>query len=711
MAWESALDRLLLGQIHKAEKGEIPDRELQEQLRDYLVLARNSPKAWFHSGYARTLLGIELDEPSHAQDLACQRWYRLGRFRGYHRRGEQAWLRDLSENDAILGDMISDPEIVAQILPILMGIYFQDGKFEKAVQVLHLMEAQVPSRSAEADDCTSLQLLIEAGLSDMLARIERMSVCHEQAGSVRRALHSAMDLLCFEKLCAHERARALQALGESHLHTGDWEEAKSFLKAALDLCDDRGTSVRRRQRIHLLMALGELKLLDICQLEPQMEREGRDLALTLLQGSEPGDSTLPELVLARGILHYEMEDFAQATTVLASAVQLFEQEGDPDKALFAKARFYLGSSLLANGDRSDGHKAARLIEETVALVSPDLHSFYEVHDALKACDQRVALLFLDHVDVSRGTSPDNLLMVALEYQGLGEPERALEATKRVLGLVQDLDLRQEAMKVQLVAHNMQGKRDDARSDYLAIRDLLLQRGAFAELEKLLQEEDLVGLALDHLEIKCELADLYEEMEDRDWDRANLQLAMARSMRARKEVEDLKQAQALLKEIGLRYPELVEEDLESIAKLLDLRGEEELAQDDCPDSGLFTSLTETLGRKFRVMVVGGNERQRRHHPRLHELAVELGFDDEWLMANYASPQKTVRTIEKRIEQGLDILIMLHWNRHETTEPAHAIARSKQVASRTLFYAGFSSLDVCIRDMARQFQARHELTKQD
>ena len=48
-------------------------------------------------------------------------------------------------------------------------------------------------------------------------------------------------------------------------------------------------------------------------------------------------------------------------------------------------------------------------------------------------------------------------------------------------------------------------------------------------------------------------------------------------------------------------------------------------------------------KPRVLVVGGNERQRRHHHKFEQLARDWGFDGEWLMANYTSPQKLVSTI--------------------------------------------------------------------
>jgi hypothetical protein len=109
------------------------------------------------------------------------------------------------------------------------------------------------------------------------------------------------------------------------------------------------------------------------------------------------------------------------------------------------------------------------------------------------------------------------------------------------------------------------------------------------------------------------------------------------------------------------------------------------------------LTAQLGHRPRILVVGGNERQRRHHPRFHELAESWKFDGEWLMANYTSPQKLVNNIGERLKGGVDLLILLHWNRHETTEPALEIARKHSVPARTVHYAGFTSLQVSLTEM--------------
>ena len=193
------------------------------------------------------------------------------------------------------------------------------------------------------------------------------------------------------------------------------------------------------------------------------------------------------------------------------------------------------------------------------------------------------------------------------------------------------------------------------------------------------------------------------MEGRDYDRAALQVSVARSLRARKDQEALQQAYGLLQEVGCIYPELAKDDLAAIEKLLEL--EDSGPADANGGHEAASALAKALGRPGRVLVVGGNERQRRHHTRLDKLGEQWGFAGEWLMTNYTSPQKTVGTIADRLRTGIDLLLLLHWNRHETTEPALELARQAGVPARTVHYAGFTSLQVALTDQLQRIaQAR-------
>jgi hypothetical protein len=215
---------------------------------------------------------------------------------------------------------------------------------------------------------------------------------------------------------------------------------------------------------------------------------------------------------------------------------------------------------------------------------------------------------------------------------------------------------------------------------------------------LLRDESFVGLALDHLEAKVELANLYEEMEGKDYECAQLQIAIARSWRARKDVEYLQQALGLLQEVSCHHPELAKEDLEAVERLLERHDGEGVNADAGVKAA--SDLARQLGHPARVLIVGGNERQRRHHPKLVELSKQWGIEGEWLETNYTSPQKIVGQISDRLRSGIDVLILLHWNRHETTEPAHELARKAGVPARTVHYAGFTSLQVALQDLLQK-----------
>ena len=121
------------------------------------------------------------------------------------------------------------------------------------------------------------------------------------------------------------------------------------------------------------------------------------------------------------------------------------------------------------------------------------------------------------------------------------------------------------------------------------------------------------------------------MEGREFERAHLQVAIARSMRARREVESLRQAHGLLQEVAIHFPELAQEDLAALEKVLE--ASDAVPADQDQGRAAMTVLAQRLGGRPRVLVVGGNERQRKHHPRLQELAEAWGFDAEWVMTNY------------------------------------------------------------------------------
>ncbi|MHC5062869.1 MAG: hypothetical protein ACYTG5_02710 [Planctomycetota bacterium] len=681
MAWETALDRLLIRQIHLAEAGETRVEDVRRQVGDLWEINQRRPETAFMLGYARSLLGVELPMPD--SSVAEQRWYTFGRLRGHDRRGERNWVADLMNDPQQTMELLSDPRIASQCLPMVMRTLFWSGNLDLAVKALAYLSSSDSSKETD--------VLVDAALSDLISRLERR-VDKGDEESTLSILQKCVYLNSFSRLPTDIQARYLRALGQRLLKISEFQEALVQFEMARVVAP---ALKRMRSSLALLAALAEMRLHDISELWPRSDRSERDSGMSwLAEFEEDPKQTVPEAFFARGILEYEQGNYREASEFFDSAMRGLRRGNGRDAELIDRTNFFLAASLLIGGPKEEASRGLRLMDASLESVTPDLESFYSVHEALKEKDRKLALRFLDAVDIGRGTAPDQLLFVALEYLSLGEAEPASAAADQVLQVAVDLDQRIEAMRVLLTVHNMRGNRDDARNFFYEIRDLLMQRAAFGELEKLLKNEDFVGQALDHMEIKCELVDLYEEMEDRELEKATLQSQIARSLKARKDVEALHQAFALLREVEISFPELARDDLRAIEKHLELADDKpaDLSQGEA----LVKAAAASLGHTPRVLVVGGNERQRRHHPRFVELTKSWKFAGEWLEANYSSPQKLVSTIGDRLNDGVDLLVLLHWNRHETTEPALELARKQGVMARTVHYAGFTSLQVCLSD---------------
>jgi len=682
MARQTALDRLLIQQIHRAEKGEVKVEAVRLQLNDLWTLAGPRPETAFQLGYAKVLLGADVVEPP--ADGSLRRWHLFGRLRAHDRRGERNWVAELLQDPHALVDILSEPTLAGQVLPLAVRTLFWCGDLKLALRAIEYLSAE--------SSAPELDLIVDAAITDLLARLEKR-VDAEDEDSTASILSKVLEINGFDRLPGDVRARYHKALAERLLVASEWQKAGEQAAVASQLATGHP---RLLTATKTLSALAEMRVHSVEELQPRTERPEREAALAhLLHVEEDPEQAAPAALLVRSLLGYEVGDYVVAARGIETAIAGMRREDGRDDPMIDRARFFQAAALLAGGHPEDSSRALKLMEKALDSMRPDLESFLSVHEALKKLDRQLALRFLDAVDIGRGTSPDQLLFVALEYLSLGEAKTAEAAARRVLDVAVDLDQRLEAMRAVLTALNMRGERQAARACYDDIRELLMQRGAFEALERLLQNEAFVGQALDHVEIKIELASLYEEMEGRDFERAGLQVAIARSLRARKDVEALRQAHGLLEEVAIAHPQLAREDLVALEKLLALSDTAPVSVDGGAVAG--QQLAKQLGHKPRVLVVGGNERQRRHHPRFEELAESWQFTGEWLMTNYTSPQKVVKAIGDRLHNGIDLLVLLHWNRHETTEPALEMARQSSVPARTVHYAGFTSLQVALGEM--------------
>ena len=685
MGWETALDRLLLQQIHHAEKDASKAAAVQRQLLDYGEVAGDRPGRSFLFGYATALLGIEL--PASEEHERSRRWRLFGTVRAYDRSGDRERIAATLEDPQLLLDLLGDPMVAGNALPLVVRSLFWSGDLKLAVRAIQYLAADPES--------TEIETIVDAAVTDLLGRLETR-VDKDDEESTAAILGKILGMAGFERLPVDVQARYHRALSERLLAASEWQLAVEAAERSQALAQGQPML---ESSAALVASLGEMRQHTTACVEPRAERAERDAVLARLAHVEAHpQEAAPEAVYLHSLLAYEAGDMATAARGFDRAIEGLRRLEGRDVELRDRARFFLAAALLTAGEPNEQTRALKLMEQSLATVKPDLESFYSVHEALKKLDRALSLRFLDAVDVGRGSTPDQLLFVALEYQALGEATPALHAARRVLEVAVDLDQRIEALGVVLTAHNMLGEQDQARACYAEIRELLSQRGKFEQLEQLLMNEELVGQALDHVEIKVELMHCYDELEGREYDRAALQVAVARSLKARKDVEALQQAYALLQEVHCVYPDLAPDDLQAIEKLLELSDEAPQSSDQA--EAAFAALAKALGRAPRVLVVGGNERQRRHHPRLEKLAKSWGFESEWLMTNYTSPQKTVSTIQDRLKYGVDLLLLLHWNRHETTEPALELARSASVPARTVHYAGFTSLQVALGEQAQR-----------
>lgn len=684
MGFDTELDRLLLQQIHLAEKGEAKPETVQKQLLDLGKLAGPRQQSAYLFGYAKVLLGLDLGP---VPDGNLRRWFVFGNMRAHERRGERNWIADLVQDTQALVDLLADPVLAAQVLPLCVRTLFWCGDLKLALRAIEYLASQ-----SIGPDVT---LVVDAAITDLLTRLEKREEAEDEE-STASILAKVMGIPGFDRLPTDVRARYHKALAERLLAASEWDKASEEAKTATALTEG---SPRMQSAARAVAALATMRVHRLQDLEPRSQRAERKSAQEHVGHADgQGEQAAPAAHFVQAMLAYESGDFGAASRGFESAVQGMRRQDGRDDVLSDRARFFQAAALLAEGRAEESSRALKLMERALETVRPDLETFYGVHEALKKLDKKLALRFLDQVEIGRGTSPDQLLIVALEYQSLGEAPQALAAAERVLAVSVDLDQRLEAMRVMLTAQNMQGQREQARATFDTMRDLLMQRGAFDQLEKLLQDEDVVGQALDHLDIKVELANLYEEMEGKDYERSQLQVAIARSLRARKEVESLQQAHGLLQEVACHHPELAKDDLQAIERLLEVNQAAPVDAELGAAAG--KALQKQLGHAVRVLVVGGNERQRRHHPKFEELCPRWGIEGEWLETNYTSPQKIVGQIADRLQKGLDVLVLLHWNRHETTEPALDLARKASVPARTVHYAGFTSLQVALAEMLQK-----------
>ena len=282
MAWETALDRLILRQIHLAERGDVRPEDVQRQVVDLAAIAPNRSETAFHLGYARALLGLDLREPE--RDLTARRWYLFGRLRGHDRRGESNWVADLLQDPAQIMDLLREPRIAAQCLPVAMRTLFWVGNLDVAVKAISYLA------SVEGDDN---ETLVDAALSDLLTRLERRQDKGEEE-STQSILQKVIELDCFERLPSDVRSGYHRVLGYRMIAVSEFEAALDTFRTAFGLLP---TESHVQSKVRLGAALAELRLHDVTELMPVSDRPERPAALEWLESVDTSEhANVPEAI-------------------------------------------------------------------------------------------------------------------------------------------------------------------------------------------------------------------------------------------------------------------------------------------------------------------------------------------------------------------------------------------------------------------------------
>lgn len=178
--------------------------------------------------------------------------------------------------------------------------------------------------------------------------------------------------------------------------------------------------------------------------------------------------------------------------------------------------------------------------------------------------------------------------------------------------------------------------------------------------------------------------------------------------------DEAERRASVAEQKLQIVELERDDfracLEDTERFLQVAEEEVPSFRDRPLLAIEQSLAdqaEAAGRKFRVLVIGGGEPQRRHQEKFREYAEVMGFVGEWRMAEYVSWHKEMKRLTADMRDRFDALIILHWNRTTFTRSARDICNQQgQLPCITCHYEGFTSLRETMQECLRQLLAAAE-----
>lgn len=245
MGFETAIDRLVLQQVHLAEKGEAKAETVRQQILDLWRLSGPRPAGAYQMGYAKVLLGIDC---AVAVDGSLRRWMLFGSLRAHDRRGERSWIADLLQDPQTLVDLLAEPELAAQVLPLTVRTLFWCGDLKLAVRAIEYLAAE--------STAPELSVVVDAAIADLLTRLESREDGEDEE-STASVLARVMRIPGFDRLPDDVRARYHKAMAVRLLAGSEWDKAKEHAATAASLAHE---SARQKSACNAVETLAVLRV-------------------------------------------------------------------------------------------------------------------------------------------------------------------------------------------------------------------------------------------------------------------------------------------------------------------------------------------------------------------------------------------------------------------------------------------------------------------
>ncbi len=690
MAWTTPVDRAVLRELDHIRPGSNAKEMATELLQSLLRLNPTRRESFFSLGYADRTHGVVLDAYKPGElETELAHWHRFGQAMASMRRrqGDVAEKPDLQP-------LMESQEIAQHLLPILLRQSLREGKLEATVQTLESVLAAGTPGEATAE-------LLRSTLSEILHRAERPRENMDTA-AVLDLLRRCTMLPGFGHLAAEIRAPFHRSIGKLRQHLKEFDEAAEQYRLALQIAGEGQTLA---SVLHFDLAACMLHIRGVPDLEPVGNRGDVAVAMSHLDlATADAQRASFNAFFARGILRFEQGKFTEASMDFRAALERLEHYRNPLPVTLARIRYFLGLTLLRAGHEEDREEAVRHLELALDRLRLDIEVLEEIVPLLRDHNPKVALRALSKIDVNSATDPQLILAVASLHQLLGDAEGALKLTSMALERTEEMDLRKDALLIELRSFNMMGERENARDAIYDLRDLCYQSDDFKLWEDVITDSDRVGQALDRGRILSEQAELLGHVPGRESDRHGLVRQIARRYLDRAESHWRIAGLQLLKDVARHEPKVFERDVRETEASIGV---------EVPRFDRSTGLKarEVLKRAPSILVIGGDEHQDRREDDLDAIAAEWGAEADWWQTDYVNPDRVLDRLRDHLTaRQPDGILLLHWNREEVIREARKHARTYRVPTRFIHYVGMESLRQGIGDLlVAASSARYEDTE--